>query len=68
MHELLNSPCAYCGCDNCNGIDRVDSKLGYTIGNTVPCCAICNKMKNNFTLEVFKDKISKIYKRICNDN
>lgn len=28
-----------------NGIDRKDSKLGYTVENCVPCCPICNQMK-----------------------
>lgn len=28
-----------------NGIDRVDSSLGYTISNCVPACGIHNKMK-----------------------
>lgn len=28
-----------------NGIDRVDSSLGYTTENCVPCCTRCNVMK-----------------------
>jgi hypothetical protein len=28
-----------------NGVDRVDSKQGYTIENTVPCCFPCNTAK-----------------------
>jgi len=31
-----------------NGVNRVDSLLGYTVKNTVPCCAVCNLMKNKF--------------------
>jgi hypothetical protein len=30
-----------------NGIDRVDSKFGYTIENSVTCCALCNYTKND---------------------
>lgn len=28
-----------------NGIDRLDNKIGYVIGNCVACCWVCNKMK-----------------------
>lgn len=31
----------------CNGIDRVDSEMGYTKDNCVACCWNCNKMKKN---------------------
>jgi hypothetical protein len=30
-----------------NGIDRVDSDLGYIEGNVVPCCSVCNMAKND---------------------
>ena len=68
MYDMLCSKCTYCGCDNCNGIDRVDSSKGYVIGNVVPCCAMCNMMKNNYSLEVFKSHVNKIYKHMNNDN
>jgi hypothetical protein len=29
-----------------NGIDRVDNTKGYTLDNCVPCCKVCNRMKN----------------------
>jgi hypothetical protein len=28
-----------------NGLDRVNNALGYTVENTVPCCADCNRAK-----------------------
>lgn len=28
-----------------NGIDRIDSNIGYILTNCEPCCTICNKMK-----------------------
>lgn len=46
-----------------NGIDRVDSSRGYEIENCVPCCGICNRMKNGYTQEQFFEKIKKIYER-----
>jgi hypothetical protein len=36
-----------------NGIDRVDSNIGYTLENTVTCCTICNRAKSDLTLEEF---------------
>ena len=29
----------------CNGLDRIDSAIGYTVENTVPCCKNCNTAK-----------------------
>lgn len=34
-----------------NGVDRVDNSLGYTIGNCVSCCVICNKSKLDLSLD-----------------
>lgn len=28
-----------------NGVDRLDSSMGYTPDNCVPCCWECNNMK-----------------------
>ena len=36
-----------------NGIDRVDSRQGYTKTNIKPCCWICNRMKNDMTFQEF---------------
>lgn len=44
-----------------NGIDRIDSRLGYTITNCVPCCTVCNRMKLDYDLNFFHNHISKIY-------
>ena len=41
-----NNPCFYCNKNITTiGIDRVDSKLGYSISNCVSCCTTCNMMK-----------------------
>ena len=45
-----------------NGVDRVDSKLGYIEGNVVPCCHTCNMMKRTQTYSEFMERIRKIYK------
>lgn len=45
-----------------NGIDRINSDIGYTDGNCVPCCKHCNFAKNSLTQMEFKSWISKVYK------
>jgi hypothetical protein len=44
-----------------NGIDRLDNTRGYVSGNCMPCCAVCNYMKTNFTVDKFLTKIKEIY-------
>jgi 5-methylcytosine-specific restriction endonuclease McrA len=51
--EIMNMtdlPCVYCAHETedrvfRNGIDRLDSSIGYEISNCVPCCGYCNKSK-----------------------
>ena len=42
------------------GIDRVDSSLGYTSGNVVPCCSICNIAKRALSVTDFLAHAKKI--------
>lgn len=44
-----------------NGIDRIDSTIGYTKENCVPCCSKCNLMKNVFSKKEFLDQVQQIY-------
>ncbi len=44
-----------------NGVDRIDSSLGYTINNSVPCCYRCNWMKTDLPIEQFVIHIEAIY-------
>lgn len=72
---LVLSPCHYCGRSPgrivtwgrgvfvCNGIDRLDSRVGYEENNVVPCCEICNRMKGTLTLEKFLERIKEIHTR-----
>lgn len=69
--ELVSSDCHYCGVAPYqiitgkglngefvyNGVDRLNSKLGYTPKNCVPCCGMCNKMKLDTDFEVFVKQI-----------
>ena len=44
-----------------NGIDRINSKKGYTFTNSVSCCAVCNSFKNNRPMENFLAHVKKIH-------
>lgn len=44
-----------------NGIDRVDSSLGYVPDNVRPCCKKCNYMKNQMELKEFHEQVRKIH-------
>lgn len=61
FEELFNSTCYYCG-DTSKGIDRFDNSMGYLPDNSVACCAICNRMKFNYSAEDFINHCEKITK------
>lgn len=44
-----------------NGLDRVDNSIGYEEANVVPCCYMCNRMKNAHSEQEFLSKIKQIY-------
>lgn len=72
--ELCVKNCVYCGASPgnvarrgsingqfwYNGIDRIDSNLGYTRANVETCCWTCNCMKARQTREAFICHIKKI--------
>lgn len=51
-----------------NGIDRINSNIGYSIENCVSCCTICNKMKSDLEQSEFYLKIEKIMNTLKNRN
>ena len=76
LSMLFKSSCRYCGRKETHvvkgqgmssgdypyvGIDRLDSSLGYTKENTVPCCWTCNMMKNTLSESDFIEHVRKIY-------
>ena len=61
--DILNKRCVYCGEEQCKGVDRLDSDESYTVENSVPCCSICNRMKNSLTEKEFLQHIEKIYNK-----
>ena len=44
-----------------NGIDRVDSSIGYTKENSVTCCKYCNFAKNTMSEDEFYKWIKRVY-------
>lgn len=76
--EMTKRQCIYCGeysdtyeGEPFNGIDRVDSNLGYSIDNCVPCCATCNRMKLDLDINDWISKMKQIIshyddKSLCN--
>lgn len=76
---IYRAPCSYCGaephqiCRNTSskdasetysGIDRVDNRLGYVLGNCVPCCGTCNMAKSTMGLEAFAQWIHRVQAHI----
>jgi len=67
VFTLFKQPCSYCGSPpsrrrhvtgangafTFNGIDRIDSNLGYQQGNVAPCCRTCNVAKQDLTVADF---------------
>ena len=44
-----------------NGVDRVDSAVGYTLTNCVPCCKMCNGAKRDYCEEDFLRWVRRLY-------
>lgn len=55
--------CHYCGYVGKVGIDRKDSKFGYTVDNCVPSCWTCNMKKNSTPYDDFIDWCRRISDR-----
>jgi hypothetical protein len=76
--EMLSRPCHYCRSplnETGHGMDRKDTTQGYLIDNVVPCCVVCNRMKNVFltyeemlmvvaTLKAFRAKNDRLSNRL----
>jgi hypothetical protein len=77
--ELTSSKCFYCdrepeqiqrgggknsGVYVYNGIDRIDSSIGYERNNIVPCCGECNTAKNKTSQPSFYAWIDRVHAHI----
>ena len=76
VEELIQSKCYYCDSEKTNkykypkfskdyvyeynGIDRIDSTVGYEKGNVVPCCKWCNQAKSTMTQLDFYNWVQRI--------
>ena len=67
FEEITFKPCFYCGEYSgeylgykYSGVDRIDSTVGYTFDNVVPCCTMCNKMKLDYNVEQWFEKMKQI--------
>jgi len=61
--ETIVRPCHYCGGveeKGFNGIDRLDCRVGYTVANGVPCCAMCNQLKGSLSEHVFLMRVEHV--------
>ncbi|MEA3280602.1 MAG: hypothetical protein U9Q38_08405, partial [Thermodesulfobacteriota bacterium] len=47
VENILTKTCHYCGSEKNIGADRIKNDIGHTINNIVPCCYVCNIIKNN---------------------
>lgn len=71
--DLIFKKCVYCGSEGdnnykkqkkygivYNGIDRIDSNIGYVKGNVVTCCTICNHGKSDFKYDDWVDHLKRL--------
>lgn len=53
--NIISKPCSYCGSEENVGCDRIDNSKGHTMDNVIPCCYICNTVRNRtFTVDEMK--------------
>jgi hypothetical protein len=63
FNKIVKEPCYYCDIiqeRGFNGIDRLDSNIGYVVDNCVSCCKVCNYMKGSLPVNVFLKRIEHI--------
>ena len=65
--DIVSSPCLYCGRlpeeVNGMGVDRVDNRQGYELGNCVPCCEVDNRAKLEQTLHEYVTQCERVAAR-----
>ena len=82
--QIIKQACFYCGTQpnqvhtpnkkssngsyTYNGIDRINSSVGYVLENVVPCCGTCNRAKYTLSIDDFKLWIERVYNNFIKDN
>jgi hypothetical protein len=65
FYNIIQNDCYLCGKiisgSHNNGIDRIDSNIGYFYNNCKSCCGTCNYLKNNYQLYNLLNKMLNIY-------
>lgn len=71
FEAITSMPCHYCGeysseylGKKYSGVDRINSLIGYTHNNVVPCCTMCNRMKLDYTTSDWLSKMAQILKHM----
>lgn len=60
--------CKYNGDYSYTGLDRIDSSLGYIIGNVCPCCKKCNRAKLALDVHSFYEWIRAVHANLVKNN
>jgi hypothetical protein len=61
--KIIKAPCHYCGIiqeRGFNGVDRVNSEVGYVTDNCVSACSMCNYMKASLSENAFLGRVEHI--------
>jgi hypothetical protein len=63
--DMMEQPCFYCGLETIdavkrNGVDRLDSSVGYDLTNCRPCCHRCNISKGTVDPTTFVERCRQI--------
>lgn len=75
FRKLTSSICTYCGREpaaikidgrrngqySYNGIDRIDSSVGYILENCTSCCSVCNYAKRDMSQKEFLTWINQVH-------
>lgn len=78
VRTITKQDCVYCGLPPAqiyrrqrsygpyiyNGIDRIDSTVGYIPENVVACCKQCNYAKRSYTVDEFRIWIDRVHVNI----
>lgn len=76
VFQIIEQPCYFCGAIKSNiintdtytyrynGIDRINSNIGYNKNNIVACCKYCNRAKSDMSLDMFIEWIKKVARHL----